>query len=605
MAEVTLKDISKDLDSQKKVQESTDKNIKKISDNMSAFLKMAQGNKLKDRETELEKKKPKTAKEGGMISGIAESGIGTMIIGFAKKFGLLIAGLIGAALALFDETFNDLARTVAAFSKGFVGSLTAKALAPLALIIEPFANALKNGYEKIVKFLKGSLFKFLMLGEDGKPVSKLVENADGKKVLKGANAMTKFFRFISDFFGKISDFVSGPVFKTVGAAAKGLGSVLKILFAPIGIILTLFDVVKGAIEGAGGSVNPQTGEIEGDGIIGVITGAATGFFKSIFGAPANLLKTLTTWTLTKLGLMDQETKDDIDKNFDFEKIIEKFGKAVARFIDRAIDFIMNFDVADAISSFFSSDKTPLTAEEQLKKFSGVKAALEASTNPMEGQDVAGARKYIEETFGGKRQEQLLALLDQMEKNEMNKGTMGAFGTLFKDFGKGTPAILHGEEAVIPKNSQIGSMLGQLMDASTPMARFGNQKGRELKAKEDAMRAAGYSDMEIAQAMMGDMGGIMSGLKGAVSAGGLDKLRVPKMDTSGMKDFMQPQNIGSIFGNMVRESEEAKRSQAAQQPAPVIINDNSSQSGGTTNTAMPIQSQPFDFNDPFVKGLRMA
>ena len=193
----------------------------------------------------------------------------------------------------------------------------------------------------------------------------------------------------------------------------------------------------------------------------------------------------------------------------------------------------------------------------------------------------------------------------MQNNEMNKGTMGAFGTLFKDFGKGTPAILHGEEAVIPKNSQMGSMLSQLMDASSPMARFGNQKSKELKAKEDAMRAAGYSDMEIAQAMMGDMGGIMGGLKAARDAGGLDKLKIPKMDTSGVKDFMQPQNLGSIFGSMVRESEEAKRSQAAQQPAPVIINDNSSQSGGTTNTAMPIQSQPFDFNDPFVKGLRMA
>mgnify|MGYP005994643597 CR=1 FL=1 len=98
---------------------------------------------------------------------------------------------------------------------------------------------------------------------------------------------------------------------------------------------------------------------------------------------------------------------------------------------------------------------------------------------------------------------------------------------------------------------------------------------------------------------------MGGLKAARDAGGLDKLKIPKMDTSGVKDFMQPQNLGSIFGSMVRESEEAKRSQAAQQPAPVIINDNSSQSGGTTNTAMPIQSQPFDFNDPFVKGLRMA
>lgn len=568
MAEVTLKDISKDLDSQKKVQESTDKNIKKISDNMSAFLKMAQGNKLKDRETELEKKKPKAAKEGGMISGIAESGIGTMIIGFAKKFGLLIAGLVGAALALFDETFNDLARTVAAFSKGFVGNLTAKTIKALKLVV---SGTFVAGLLKLVDVLKGPAKVF-------DETALRFRNIKTGTFAKAPNIFSKFIDFISTTADKVKSIFTiaedgklAKILKSVGGVIKSFGPILKAIFAPIGIVLTLFDVVKSAIEGAGGSVDPETGEIQGDGIIGVFTGAITGFFSSVFGAPLNLIRGMTTSVLRKLGIIDEKTEADLDKELDFEKIIDKFGKAVARFIDRVIESIVNFfkNPGDALGAIGS----------KIANLLGIETT-----------DVADAPTgmSVDETA-----------------MELNKGTMGTFGTLFKDFGKGTPAILHGEEAVIPKNSEIGSTLSKLMDASTPMARFGNEKSRELKAKEDAMRAAGASDMEIAQSIMGDMGGIMGGLKAARDAGGLDKLKIPKMDTSGVKDFMQPQNLGSIFGSMVRESEEAKRSQAAQQPAPVIINDNSSQSGGTTNTAMPIQSQPFDFNDPFVKGLRMA
>lgn len=44
--------------------------------------------------------------------------------------------------------------------------------------------------------------------------------------------------------------------------------------------------------------------------------------------------------------------------------------------------------------------------------------------------------------------------------QYNKGTMG-FGSLFKNFGSGTLATLHGEEAVIPKDSPIGGMLNMM------------------------------------------------------------------------------------------------------------------------------------------------
>ena len=45
------------------------------------------------------------------------------------------------------------------------------------------------------------------------------------------------------------------------------------------------------------------------------------------------------------------------------------------------------------------------------------------------------------------------------------GTLGETGELFRDFGTGTPAMLHGDEAVIPKNSAEGKLLSAFHNGS--------------------------------------------------------------------------------------------------------------------------------------------
>jgi hypothetical protein len=63
-----------------------------------------------------------------------------------------------------------------------------------------------------------------------------------------------------------------------------------------------------------------------------------------------------------------------------------------------------------------------------------------------------------------------------EEPEMRGGTLGAFGTLFKDFGKETSALLHGQEAVIPRNSPQGDLLSA----------FPGGIGEAMASMQDAM-----------------------------------------------------------------------------------------------------------------------
>lgn len=75
-----------------------------------------------------------------------------------------------------------------------------------------------------------------------------------------------------------------------GSTVSRIAGIVGKIFAPISIILTAFDTIKGALDGYA----------EG-GFIGALEGGITGFFNSLIFAPLDLVKNITSWIIGKLG----------------------------------------------------------------------------------------------------------------------------------------------------------------------------------------------------------------------------------------------------------------------------------------------------------------
>lgn len=205
---------------------------------------------------------------------------------------LTISEKLSTALKFVDNaidavkvTFTGIADSIkGVFNVGKEGSAISKVIkaitSGIGTVMAPFAEA----FNIIKDFVSG-------------PVGKIFESI--KSVVSSTTEGTKgFFTTLSETFGKF-----GSVFKSVATIAEKI-------FLPLTIIMTVWDTVKGSIEG-----------YEKEGIVGAITGAIKGFFNSLIFGPIDMLKDAIAWVS---GFFGFENAKKTLESFSVEKIFSDF-----------------------------------------------------------------------------------------------------------------------------------------------------------------------------------------------------------------------------------------------------------------------------------------
>ena len=270
-ADLTEADIEK-----QKADDAQTKLLQDIADN-TASLKKPIGNK------------PEPPKDGtGM-------GLGTI--------GTILAGIVGTLVGLASAWVKTI-------------KLFAKALIPTELM-----EKITKGFSAVDDFFSSIFSKFKALFDFSG------ESKIGKIFGTIKEALSGFIKPFVTAYEVISDLLKGPI-KMVGGVftaikeyftmfANSVGKIAIIaekIFFPILIIMTIWDTVKGAIEG-----------FEKEGIIGGIKGAITGFFNSLIFGPIDMLKDAIAWVLGFFGFDKAKT---LLESFSLEDIFKKFIDAI-------------------------------------------------------------------------------------------------------------------------------------------------------------------------------------------------------------------------------------------------------------------------------------
>lgn len=169
-------------------------------------------------------------------------------------------------------------------------------------VMKSVVGAFENVVSGVKSFFAPLTKEFKIIEESSGAIQKVVQFVQTKIVA--------FKEFFAEIGAKMSSF--GKIF---GATAK---IVSKLAF-PLTVIMTIWDTVKGALEG-----------YEKEGIVGLFSGAIKGLISSLVTAPIDMLKDAVSWILNMFGF-DKAAK--FLDSFSFDSIMKSFIDAVFHPID--------------------------------------------------------------------------------------------------------------------------------------------------------------------------------------------------------------------------------------------------------------------------------
>ena len=277
--------------------------IQKISDNIQLLV---DGNTKIEAASKDEDERPGKMSIGPvalLAAGLA--GIGAGLIGAYIK-------TLKAMFAPFTIHFDDLkAKTLAKISESFKSikaSVSTKAATLFRAILRPIVSTfdkIRDGF-KLAHLAgtekMGAMFKPLAM--IFAPITELFTF-----VKSGATgAISKLFAPVTKMFTAFKALFA-PITKAFGMVS---GVVSKI-FAPLFVILTIWDTVKGAMAG-----------YEENGIVGAIGGAVKGLINSLITVPLDMLKDGVAWILRKFGFDENASAlSSFSFTDEFNKIVDK------------------------------------------------------------------------------------------------------------------------------------------------------------------------------------------------------------------------------------------------------------------------------------------
>lgn len=245
-------------------------------------------------------------------------------------------------------------------SKSFksVGGVVASAVESIAGVFSKITNS--EVFTKTIKAVTGALDSLIKPFQEAFVLIKDLASGGATKMAGIFSKIGEFFKpilsigetigvFFSEIFSGLSKF---------GAIFKGAASIVSKLAAPLMIVMTVWDTVKGAIEG-----------YEQDGIVGAIGGAIKGFFNSLIFGPLDMIKDAAAWVL---GFFGFDKAKEILESFSFEKMFSSFvdgfidtvkyvknyvTEAVPKMIDAFKEWWDSFSIIEPIMDAFSKMKT--------------------------------------------------------------------------------------------------------------------------------------------------------------------------------------------------------------------------------------------------------